>query len=266
MKFDGYLFVSDMDATLLKNNHKVSEKNREAVEYFTSNGGLFTVATGRIAAAAAPYLEQININAPAILHNGAQIYDLSLKKTLFERTIEEERKDAIRRVYEKIPELGLEVYTSGGNVYVYRECSETKRFKARNIDVIYGMTDEAWKEKWLKVLLIGEKKLLNRYEPIYRRDYDSGYSVRSGAKYLDVVSSEASKGRALSTLAGIVGAKRVIAVGDNMNDISMLEAADVSFAVDNAEKEVKAAADFAAPDNNSDAIAYIIEKISEIGD
>lgn len=46
-----------------------------------------------------------------------------------------------------------------------------------------------------------------------------------------------------------------------MNDISMLEAADISFAVENAEKTVKNIVDFQAPSNNDDAIAYIIEQL-----
>ena len=43
-KFEGKLLVSDMDATLLNRDHKVSERNREAIEYFISEGGRFTVA------------------------------------------------------------------------------------------------------------------------------------------------------------------------------------------------------------------------------
>lgn len=262
MKFDGYLLVSDMDATLLKNNHTVSDKNREAIEYFTANGGKFTVATGRMQKAVAAFFDQLTINAPAILHNGAQIYDFDNKKALFERFIEEERKEAIRRVHDDMPELGLEVYC-GDMIYIYRPCMETRRFNNRKYEVVYEMPDEVWDKPWIKFLIIGEKKQLDAFEPIYRRDYDSGYSVRSGKKYLDIVSSEASKGIALNNLIEILGADRqmVIAVGDNMNDISMLNAAGISYAVENAEKTVKEAADFIAPDNNSDAIAYIIEQL-----
>lgn len=267
MKFDGYLLVSDMDATLLTNKHKVSDKNREAIKYFTANGGKFTVATGRMNKAVRAFLDQFTINTPAILHNGAQIYDFAEDKVLFERFIEEGRKDAIRRVYNDMPDLGLEVYCDD-LVYIYRECAETRRFNNRKYEVVYELPDEVWDRPWIKCLLIGEKKLLDHYEPIYRRDYDSGYAVRSGKKFLDIVSSDASKGLALGRLIDILGADRnkVIAVGDNMNDISMLETAGISFAVENAEKAVKEAARFAAPDNNSDAIAYIIEKLETMGD
>lgn len=266
MNFSGYLLVSDMDATLLTSKHKISDKNREAIEYFIANGGKFTVATGRMYKAVRSFFGQLNINAPAILHNGAQIYDFAEDKVLFEQFIEEERKEALRRVYQDMPELGLEVYCED-TVYIYRSCSETTRFNNRKYEVVYEMPDEIWNKPWIKYLLIGEKKLLDYYEPIYRRDYDSGYAVRSGKKYLDIVSSGVSKGFALNRLIDILGAdtQKVIAVGDNMNDIPMLEAAGISYAVDNAEKPVKEAALFHAPDNNSDAVAYIIEQLEKTG-
>ena len=54
---------------------------------------------------------------------------------------------------------------------------------------------------------------------------------------------------------------KIIAVGDNMNDISMLEAAGISYAVSNGEEAVKKIAKYSAPSNNEDAIAYIIEHL-----
>lgn len=262
-KFSDYLLVSDMDATLLTNKHKISDKNCEAVNFFVSHGGRFTVATGRMNNGVREHMDRIRINAPAILHNGAQIYDFENEKALGEKFIEEDRKAAIKRVYEDMPELGLEIY-SNETIYVYRECDETKRFKNRKYtNVVYGVPDEVWKQSWIKCLLIGEKKLLDCYETVYRRDYDSGYAVRSGKKYLDIVSGEASKGIAIAELKKLIGAKKVIAVGDNMNDISMLQAADISFAVENAEKRVKETADFLAPSNNDDAIDYIIGELNK---
>ena len=52
MKFKGYLFVTDMDNTLLCEDHTLSVKNKEAIDYFINNGGYFTVATGRALPAA----------------------------------------------------------------------------------------------------------------------------------------------------------------------------------------------------------------------
>ena len=46
-KFSDYLLVSDMDATLLDDNHTISEENRQAIDYFIKNGGRFYITVRR---------------------------------------------------------------------------------------------------------------------------------------------------------------------------------------------------------------------------
>ena len=262
-KYDGWLIVSDMDGTLLTPDKKISEENINAIKYFTENGGLFTIATGRTSDAVRPYMDIINVNAPAILNNGAELYDFSLDKSLYAKCIEEERKEIIRRFHGEISEPGIEVFTDKNIVYIYRTSSETKRYEKRNMHVTYDMPESAWAENWIKVLIIGEKELLDRIEPIYRAVYDKNYSVRSGAKYLDIVANGVSKGMALKMLASQFGIehKHIIAVGDNMNDISMLYAAGTGIAVANAETAVKRAADIISGDNNTPVVKFAIDEI-----
>lgn len=261
-KFTGKLLVSDMDATLLDSGHRVSDANKRAIEYFISEGGRFTVASGRMVPAVRAYFSQMTVNAPAILHNGAKIYDYEREETLFEKFIEERRKNAIRRVHDDFPNMGLEIYADE-KVYIYRECFETKRFLTRDYDVTYSMPDFVWDMPWIKALIIGHRDELDAVEPIYRRDYDSGYSVRSGNYYLDIVAGGVSKGVALVKLAKLLGIEKenIYAVGDNMNDIDMLCEAGHSYAVENAEPAVKTAAKGTAPSCDCDAIAYVVGEI-----
>jgi hypothetical protein len=265
-KYDGWLIVSDMDATLLDDNHEVCERNVEAIRKFKAEGGRFTVATGRVMPAVRMYLDKIKINAPAILHNGAKIYDFEREMALFSKAIEEERKPILKRVHDELPFLGLEVYTESEETYVYQHCKETPRFKLRGYDVCYELPEEIWNVPWIKWLVIGDKDVLDKYEPVYRSEYDSGYCVRSGDKYLDIVSGGVSKGKAVLQLADILGINRnkTIAVGDNMNDIDMLEKASVGAAVSNAEQCVKEAADYIVCSNNEGAIADVLEIIDQI--
>ena len=262
-KYDGWLIVSDMDGTLLDSEKKISEENIKAIDYFIENGGLFTIATGRMSPAVKMYMNKLRINAPAILHNGAQIYDFEKDRELFSKCIENERKEAIRRVQREIPEPGIEVFTNEDKVYICRECSETKRYIERNTDVTYGMPDHAWDEDWIKVLIISDKETLDRIEPVYKTIYDKGYSVRSGDMYLDIVANGVSKGMALTELAKRIGVEHdhVIAAGDNMNDVSMLYAAGYGVAMDNSQQVVKNAADIVAPDNEHSVIRFIIDEV-----
>ncbi|MCH5212397.1 MAG: HAD family phosphatase [Oscillospiraceae bacterium] len=261
-KFGGKLLVSDMDATLLTRDGKISEADREAIENFISEGGKFTVASGRMVPAVRAYFNQMTINAPAILHNGAKLYCYDSESVIFERFIEEDRKQAIKRVHDTHPEFGLEIY-SDELVYVYNRCFETERFKTKPYKVIYSMPDEIWKRPWIKALIIGHKEQLDEFTPIYQSEYDRGYSVRSGDRYLDIVANGVSKGFGLTKLAAILGIdmENVYAVGDNMNDIDMLKAAGHSFAVANALQEVKTIADEVVPSCDDSPIAYIVNRI-----
>ncbi len=251
-----------MDATLLNSEHKISEADKQAIDYFISEGGRFTVASGRMEPAVRSYFGSLKINAPAILHNGAKLYDYTAEVCVYEKFIEEERKQIIKRVHDEHPELGIEIY-SDEKVYVYRKCHETERFKTKTYDVTYHMPDEIWHRPWIKALIIGYKEQLDVFEPIYRTNYDSGYSVRSGDKYLDIVATGVSKGYGLKQLVNVLhmDLSDVYAVGDNMNDIDMLRTAGNSFAVENAELMVKDIAMYKAPSCNDSAIAYIIDKI-----
>lgn len=258
-KFDGKLLVSDMDATLFDSHHRISDKNREAIEYFKAEGGSFGVASGRMQAAVENYLDVLGINAPAILHNGAKVYSFGDDTLLYQKDIEPERKEAIRRVWETQPHLGIEIYANE-KVYIMQECFETDRFKTKNYDVTFHMPEKVWNEPWTKALIVGEAHDLDVFEPIYRREYDTGYIVRSGKHYLDIVANGVSKGYGVMRVAEYLGIDRenIYTVGDNMNDFEMIEYAAHGYAVANAVDALKAAAECVVPSNDEDAIAYII--------
>lgn len=261
-KFDGKLLVSDMDKTLLNDNQEVSEKNLRAIRYFMSEGGKFSVASGRIVTTVRHYAKQIGINAPVLLYNGAMLYSYDEDRIMHECFIEEDRKAAIKRVYEEHSEFGIEIYSEGKG-YIMRECFLSNRFENLHCSVCREVPDEVWQAPWTKVLIIGHKEDLDKFTPIYKSEYDRGNSVRSGDNFLDLVSNEASKGRGLKKLAQMLDIPlcNVYAAGDNMNDYDMIEIAGHGCAVGNAVDELKSIADFIVPPYNEDAIAHIIYNI-----
>lgn len=261
-KFDGKLLVSDVDATLFNSQHQISAENARAIEYFKAEGGIFSVASGRMRDAVGNYLDQLMINAPAILHNGAKLFDFVNNVTLYEKSIEQERKSAIRKIYETQPQFGLEIY-SDEHIYILKECFESARLRKKNYAVTWHMPDEVWNKPWSKALIIGYEKDLDEFEPIYRSEYDTGYVVRSGKYYLDMVANGVSKGNGVRKLAEHLGIDRdsVYTVGDNMNDLEMIQYAKHGYAVANAVDALKKAAEMVVPSNDDSAIAYIIENM-----
>lgn len=87
-KFDGIYLFTDVDGTLASVHDEIPQKNIEAVEYFTSNGGTFSVATGRYLGDIS-MLDALNINGLSILNNGACIYDFAGKKIVRTQSLPE---------------------------------------------------------------------------------------------------------------------------------------------------------------------------------
>ena len=74
-KFSGWLLFSDLDETLLNHQKEISAENRKALDYFTQEGGMFSIATGRSEVISRKFTQILPINHPAIIYNGCGIYD-----------------------------------------------------------------------------------------------------------------------------------------------------------------------------------------------
>ena len=74
-KFEGILFCTDLDGTLLRSDKTLSKRNLEAIEYFKSEGGLFTFVTGRMPCTALNLYNTVKPNAPiGCINGGGQPY------------------------------------------------------------------------------------------------------------------------------------------------------------------------------------------------
>jgi Cof subfamily protein (haloacid dehalogenase superfamily) len=86
--------------------------------------------------------------------------------------------------------------------------------------------------------------------------------VNSGCRNIEITRRGVSKGRAVVMLAGLYGIKReeVMAIGDSLNDLSMIEYAGLGVAMGNAAEEVKQKADFITASNDEDGVSKAINK------
>jgi len=73
--FDNILMVTDLDGTLFDSRAQVSQKNMNAINEFRNNGGLFTIATGRAFSYSRFTANELELQIPAIVYNGAAVYD-----------------------------------------------------------------------------------------------------------------------------------------------------------------------------------------------
>ena len=260
-KFDGILLCTDLDDTLLQSDKSVSEENLRAIEYFKSEGGLFTFVTGRVPLGAKPVLRQVAPNAPAVCFNGGVIYDFEEKRTLWSRTLPDSVLKAAEYIDNKLPYAGIEVCTAE-KVYF---C------KVNNVVLEHQRLEEfpdnfvsytAIPEKWSKVLFMVEsEKMAELRETVDNAPFAADFSfVQSSPWYYELLPKGANKGSGLGKLSEIldVPLTRVIACGDNENDLEMIKAAGCGVAVENAVDIVKDAADYITVGNNDNAIAAVI--------
>ncbi|MBE7040303.1 MAG: HAD family phosphatase [Ruminococcaceae bacterium] len=266
-KFDGYLICSDVDGTLINDGFKIPEANIKAIQYFQSEGGLFTLATGRTPQGAHLYINEVNPNAPIVCQNGAAIYDNSMKKYLWTSPLEDYAYDIIEYAVKKHPDCGVEVLCEGGIYYVRENAYTTKHMIDEKFEVIRKDYRDI-KEHWLKILFADGKEGADKIQKdLSMTSFADKYQlVRSHVSYYEVLEKTTNKGKALKKLKEIlnINAEKIIAIGDNDNDGEMLLAAPNSYAVESASEYAKKCAKYMLDaDNNDGAIARLIEVLEE---
>ena len=128
-KFDGVLLASDFDNTLLNTETarrtgaevpEVSRRNREALEYFMAGGGRFAIATGRALAAFIKFADQVPMNAPGIVCNGAALYDFQKGEYLETILLDESTRRRGQETLDRFPTLAVEAYHIDNVIHAVR--------------------------------------------------------------------------------------------------------------------------------------------------
>ena len=257
-KFDGLLLCTDLDDTLLTDDKRVSEENIAALQYFMENGGLFTFATGRVPEGARLMLQYIVPNAPMVCFNGGAIYDYASEKFIWQAELNDRAEGAIAYVEKNFPPAGIEVCTDS-QVYFCRTnriVEEHKRMENfPDNDRDYHDIHETWR----KVMFMVEEKDI---EPLKNVIAESPYAndftyMRSSPWYYELLPKGATKGAGMLRLAKFLGIRpeNTIGMGDNENDLSLVQDAGLGIAVANAADCIKKAATMLTVDNNSHAVS-----------
>ena len=255
------LLVTDMDGTLLPGSKILAEKDLEAVNRFRSDGGKFTVATGRTLQSAIKYIQQLEVDIPVILYNGSLIYDTHKDEVLFTDELSEYAKEIADELFKYMKNPGGEVLRLD-NIYVV--CNNEYDVRICQVEPAYSDLEDVPEKGWYKILFADSPEniaLLEKY--IRSKNYPVDF-VRSHDTFIEMLPKGSSKGAALKEYVKIMGMEdfKVIAAGDYHNDIEMLQTADVGAATANAQTDVKKSADIVLEKSNEQgAIAELIDMI-----
>ena len=265
--FSGYLIATDLDGTFLGPHGALVERNLNAIERFKAGGGLFTFDTGRQhynIEGAIPDPAGL-VNAPAVLCNGAYLYDFEKKQVFDADFLDEGLARAlfcmIRRDY---PELWLRAPASK---CVFVACEDERclrELSSYQANALRRVSGEKWSyDDWFKLSPHGEQASLDALRQEVERLFgDRLYVTSSGDGYIDIQHPSVDKAKGLEKLQRYCGAGRtVIACGDFENDLEMLRSADISVCPENALPSVKAVADYTLCHHADGLIADIVERI-----
>ncbi len=259
-KFKGILICSDLDGTLLSSDRTISDENLKAIEYFKSEGGSFTIISGRVPTTAAAICEIVKPNAPIGCFNGGGIYDHRKQKYAWIETLPGEALELVKYVEENMPEVGIQINTAktiyickdNPAMFLFRDYpTVTCRYNDINDPIVKVVFADFDAEKISRLAdMLSSHPLAKNFDFIH-----------SEAALYEILPKNVSKGNALLKLAQIYGFEKTIAIGDYDNDVSMIQNATVGIAVSNACDAAKAAADIVTVSNDEHAIARIIDDL-----
>lgn len=262
--FKGIMLVTDMDGTLLDGKGRISEENQRAIRRFIAGGGLFTVATGRMFKAVEPYLPVLPMNIPAIVYNGAAIYDFSTKKILWQNCLPDNLENVAEKIFQQFPGAGLEVF-HGEDIYLASQNDETEIHMMREgfHPIIACLKDVP--KPWFKILIASKPDQLVAVEEFLKGMKEEFHAVYSEPQFLELLNKNVSKGNALKRLAAMLNfpCDCIVAMGDNRNDLELLRTAATGIAVANAHSDVVRAADLICSHHEQDAVAEVINRIED---
>jgi Cof subfamily protein (haloacid dehalogenase superfamily) len=260
----GYrLVVADLDGTLRSRALGVTPGVRAAVAESQARGVRVCVATGRMWPSAAPWIARLGADSPAILYNGGQLLDFATSRVLFERRLPRGVARAALALVRREPDARIHLYLDD-RVYVERPDPLTDAYAADDgvsVDIVPDLGALLARDPY-KMLLIGTPERMAALGDTLR---DSGlpvHAVQSEPHYLEVLPPGVSKGSALGPMLDALGvpAEEVIAVGDNWNDLEMIEAAGLGVAMGHAPAGVRARADHVCGTSEEEGFREVIER------
>jgi hypothetical protein len=264
------LILSDFDGTLLDSAHKVPKKVKSKIDEYIENGGKFVVCTGRMLRSILPRVREMGLTGLVVAYQGTFIADIESGKVLKSGGMPAKDVADVCRCIERYGGFcniyhGDDLYTDMPKVNHYRELYE-KITGVKSIDVIgkrmsqFVIDEDLFCQKVTSLVPSTERE--NLYNHLIENLGDR-FDVTCSADVLVEVSPIAdNKGNALEYVAGRykIPIESTIAIGDNLNDLSMIKKAGLGVAVGNASKELKDVADVVTLSNDEGGVAEIIEK------
>ena len=262
------LIVSDFDGTLVRGDGTVSEENKRAIAQYQKDGGKFAISTGRLHYDILELARELGLKGLVSCCQGAIIMDIEKGKPVQDNMLSHETTLSICRKMEEL-NLHYHVYDSE-NYYCNKDDDALKWYEKivgkTAVRIIEQPLSEFIKQNKMrsyKVLaMVRPEENASTMEALKKEAIDGCLITKSADVLVEVINAKYSKGTAVEFLANYYGVplEKTIGVGDQWNDIPMIEKAGLGIAVQNADVKLKEKAVVCEYTNEENAIAKIIEK------
>lgn len=268
------LFLSDLDGTFLNSEGKITKKSAEIINKLTKDGVLFTVATARTYATVMEMFKDIYLPCPLVLMNGVTIYDPKNKEILKSNSIPTDLGKRILKEYNKVGVEPMLYFQQGETLEIYyRELTNDyqREYVAQRTDCsgkrfIHATEPVSMDDKNLVYIVSLDYyarikdvyEAVSKFEDAHCMFYKDNYVP--DLYFLEIITKSVSKASGALEVKNMLGADKIVAFGDNLNDIPLFEIADECYAVSNAEDELKKIATDVIASNDEDAVAEFIQE------
>jgi len=261
------LIALDMDGTLLNNEKKISERNCEAIQRAKDAGIKVVLASGRPPEGLQQFLTQLDLISNddfCVSYNGSLVQRVASGEVLHQTSL---KGTDIKKVFELSQRLEVCIHAfsvkQGLITHQHNQWTDVEAkingITATEVDFSTLADDD----DFIKVMMVADEMRLTDVIAQLPESLKTDYTVvRSAAIFLEVLHPESNKGIAIEKLCQLLelSAEQVMCVGDAENDHAMLSFAGLAVAMENADDETKAIADYITAHNNEDGVAVAIEK------
>ncbi len=270
--FSDILITVDFDRTLTAVDGSIPQRNVEAIRYFMANGGTFTVNTGRSYVSFLQFLDQVPHNAPLLLMNGSGSYENGKFSDVV--NLDLDVWPVLQQLKSNFANINLELQAMDMHYLVEPSEDYFSYYQRRDLPHQVA-TPETHPGPFVKIGVYGdmagtqglseqeEKPLFDRVEAFLKAQLEPELVVlRATPRIINVHARGASKFFAARRLKEKLGKKILICVGDEGNDIPMLQGADYAFCP--CDGAVAASFPNVGPCSQGAVADVIYEKIPEI--
>lgn len=262
------MIVTDLDGTLLAEKSNLPEKNIAALKRAMETGVKVVIASGRMIESTVPIAQNIGVNAPMVVLNGAMVYDLQTDRILSGTTID---RETARRLLTEIEARGVYVQAFPGRGFYLCKANEWTARYSDKIGVI-GTETGIPLARWLqtdvyKLLCLGTKAETDALASELAPLFSQVNFVKSGETHLEIIARGVDKAAGLKKISELTGisAEEMLAFGDEANDLPMLKYAEYAYAMENSAECVRREIRTIAPKNTDCGVAEIVNLFLDEG-